>query len=97
MLTHDIMLAETSALSAFVCDFDHILEYGAYCVGNKKKPSLKEFFSGDYFEAKKKIVLAFHSYEYLLLLALAALITRNRIIKGISLGYALHLFGYNRQ
>ena len=91
LLTKDITLAEAAALSAFVCDFDHALEYGAYCFEYKKAPTLREFSSGRYFETKGRIVLVFHAYEYLILFTLAALITHNSIAKGTALGYALHL------
>ncbi len=91
IVTKDITLAGASALSAFMCDVDHLLEYGAYCLQYKVKPSIKEFFSGSYFETKDKIVIAFHGYEYLLIMLIIAVITRRSIAIGIVLGYTLHM------
>lgn len=69
-----------------MCDIDHAIEYGVYCVRAKVKTTFKEFSSGEYFEKKDTICVIFHAYEYL-----AALITRNLVITGIAMGYALHL------
>lgn len=91
MLTKDITLAGASALSAFMCDIDHLLEYSVYCMRYKVKPSTKEFFSGIYFEKKARIVIPFHGYEYLLILLVLAFISKSSVIIGIALGYALHM------
>lgn len=91
MLTKDITLAGVSALSAFMCDVDHILEYGAYCIKYKTKPRIREFLGGSYFETKGKIVIVFHGYEYLLIMLITAATTRNSAALGISFGYALHM------
>lgn len=90
-ITKNVALAGTSCLSAFMCDIDHALEYGLYCARTKVKPTLKEFSSGEYFEKKDTICVIFHAYEYLAVLIIAALITRNSVIIGITMGYALHL------
>lgn len=91
IVTKNITLAGASALSAFMCDVDHFLEYGLYCLKYKVKPTVKEFFSGNYFETKDKIVIAFHGYEYLLIMLIIAAITRSSIAIGIVLGYTLHM------
>ena len=92
VVTRDIVLSGTSCLAAFICDVDHMIEYGAYCIQYKVKPSIKEFFSGEYFEKKNKICIIFHAYEYLLALIIAAICTKNHVVIGMALGYALHMF-----
>ena len=91
VITKNLPLSGAACLSAFMCDIDHALEYGAYCARNKVRPSLKEFFSGNYFAIKNKICIIFHAYEYLAALIIAALIIKNPVLSGIALGYALHL------
>lgn len=91
IVTKDITLAGASALSAFMCDVDHILEYAVYCSLYKVKPSRKEFFSGSYFETKDRIVILFHGYEYLLIMLILTLMTHNTLVIGILLGYTLHM------
>ncbi|SER54796.1 hypothetical protein SAMN04487884_10722 [Butyrivibrio fibrisolvens] len=91
IVTKDITLAGASALSAFMCDMDHLLEYGAYCLQYKVKPSIKEFFSGSYFATKDKIVIVFHGYEYLFIMLIIAAMTRSSIAIGMVMGYTLHM------
>lgn len=91
LITKDITLAGASCLSAFICDMDHVIEYGAYCIIHKVRPTIREFFSGEYFEKKGKICIIFHAYEYLALLIIAAIYSSDPVIVGAALGYALHL------
>lgn len=89
--------AVAAATAAVLCDFDHVLEYGVYCMKNDTKPNAGQFFSGSYFEKKGTIFILFHAYEYLLFLFLLLLFAAKRAwkIKGyigaIFAGYALHL------
>ncbi len=91
IVTNDIALAGASCLSAFICDVDHIIEYRVYCARYRVKPSLKEFFSGEYFEKKDRICVIFHAYEYLAIMIIAAIYTGYSVIIGMALGYALHM------
>ena len=91
LMTKNITLAGASCVSAFICDIDHVIEYGAYCIRRKMSPTIKEFFSGEYFEKKGTICIIFHAYEYLALLIIVAICSCNSVIVGASLGYALHL------
>ena len=90
-ITKNITFSGAACMSAFMCDIDHMLEYGVYCARYKVKPDIKEFFSGNYFAIKNKICIIFHAYEYLAALIIAALIIKNPVLSGIALGYALHL------
>lgn len=91
LITKNITLAGASCLSAFMCDIDHVIEYGAYCIRYKVRPTIKEFFSGEYFEKKGRICIIFHAYEYLALLIISAIYSWNSVLVGTALGYALHL------
>lgn len=90
-------VAATAAAASVLCDLDHILEYGVYCMKNKEKPDIRQFFSGRYFEKKGTICVVFHAYEYLLalFLFLLAAIKDNWNAKwylaAVTAGYALHL------
>lgn len=96
-LTKQIEPSVAAAFSTIICDFDHVLEYGMYCVRRGEKPNLKTFFSGSYFQEKGTLYIIFHGYEYLLLLTLIAIALFQHqngiaiIIGGIIVGYFFHL------
>ena len=89
--------AVTAAAASIFCDLDHVIEYGVYCVKNKKKIKLSEFLSGSYFKHKGTIYIIFHAYEYLIAL-IVLLFIANRykwkirdFIAAVTAGYGLHL------
>lgn len=96
-LTKKIEPSVAAAFSTVICDFDHVLEYGMYCIRQKVKPNLKCFFSGKYFQEKGTLYIVFHGYEYLLLLILIAIVLfRNQsgfaaILVSAIIGYFFHL------
>ena len=96
-VTGDRNTAIFAAASSSVCDFDHVLEYGSYCYTNHVRPSLDEFFSGEYFAKKGTIWVIFHGYEYLalMLFIFAMQFKKNRqkakIVSAMISGYGLHL------
>ena len=89
--TDDKRMAAGCFLGNFLCDIDHLIEYAKFCAVKKRMPSFGEFMSGNYFAEKKKIVLIFHGWEYLILLVLLSRISRKRGLIGFTLGYAIHL------
>lgn len=96
-ITKDAGTAITTCASATLVDLDHFLEYGMYCKKYKKKPTVKQFFTGDYFPAKGTIYVIFHGYEYLALFAVLTIIAivfdwRYRLVMcGFTLGYLSHM------
>lgn len=96
-ITHSPIFSISCALSNFIFDIDHVLEYLIYCIKNKQNINIKEFFSGSYFEKKNKIVLIFHGHEYVLLLLFFSLISfqfdKNLFLffSGILTGYSEHM------
>lgn len=96
-ITRNLCPSVWGCVAAIGSDVDHLSEYGAYCIINKKQPRLDEFFSGKYFEDKGTIVLFLHGLEYEILLFLAwILVLLNKLPSAIFLvsilvGYGSHL------
>ncbi len=91
LLTGKKEAAFLSFINSFICDTDHVLEYGAYCVKNKKRPDIKTFFKGSYFGEEGRIFIVFHGYEYLFIAAAGALIGKSTALGSAAAGYALHM------
>lgn len=96
-ITKSLSLSVSCCCANFIFDCDHILEYSFYCVKNKIKPSINDFFSGEYFSKKGTLGVIFHGYEYVLLMILLFCILSllshsvNMLILGILIGYSEHL------
>lgn len=80
-------------IGSFLVDTDHFIDY---FIVFKRHFNIKKFFLGDYLESGK-VYLCLHSWELILLIILAAVITKSPglLILGISL--ALHLAVDNLQ
>lgn len=95
--TKSIFCSAACGFSNFMFDIDHCLEYTLYCISCNEKPTVKSFFSGDYFSKKGTLGVIFHGYEYILLLLLITLtffFTKSSsfyIWAGILIGYTEHM------
>lgn len=96
-ITKSLSLSVSCCLANFLFDCDHILEYSLYCIRNRIKPSIEDFFSGEYFSKKGTLGVIFHGYEYVLLMfflfCLLSLLNHsvNMLLLGILIGYSEHL------
>lgn len=78
-------------------DTDHLLEYAAYCVKYRSKPSVGEFMSGRYFAEKGTLGVVFHAHEYAAAMAVfSALLWRKkrrtaRNLAAFASGYGMHM------
>ncbi len=72
--TRDPLAAFAGAAAAVAPDADHFAEYFAYIKGRRKKWDRSEFWSGQYFRTKGTIYILLHGYEYIILLASAAIL-----------------------
>ncbi|MDD6488061.1 MAG: hypothetical protein PUF61_14075 [Spirochaetales bacterium] len=96
-ITKSLAFSVACCLANFVFDVDHCLEYTLFCIRHKEKPTLKRFFSGEYFADKGTLCVVFHGYEYILLFLIATLLsfyTRFAAVwlfAGILIGYSEHM------
>lgn len=96
-ITKSLNFSLSCCLANFVFDVDHCLEYTLFCIRHKEKPTLKRFFSGEYFADKGTLCVVFHGYEYILLFLIATLLnfyTRFAAVwlfAGILIGYSEHM------
>lgn len=96
-VTRSLSFSICCCCANFIFDCDHIIEYSFYCVKNKIKPSISDFFSGEYFSKKGTLRVIFHGYEYVLLMyflfRVIGLLNHsvNMLILGILIGYSEHL------
>jgi hypothetical protein len=73
-------------------DADHLFDYGLYILKTKKKFSLREFLSGEYFAEWKNFITPLHSWEMVILFALLYLFIPNNFLIGTSFALAAHYF-----
>ena len=96
-ITKSLLFSLSCCLANFIFDFDHCLEYAVFCIQHKEKPTLKRFFSGDYFAEKGSIAVIFHGYEYILALLISCFLCFKTgtsyvwILAGILIGYTEHM------
>ena len=96
--TRSFSAALLCAASGVLCDTDHVIEYVVHfgwkgltydhlhhvCENSEKRiPGIKRF---------KKLYLLFHSLEIVILLWLAAFITKNIYVLAVATGYSSHIF-----
>ena len=80
-------LVPIALLSGFFIDADHLIDY---CLFRKfKNFSLKEFFSGRYFDYSGKVYVFFHAFEYVLILLILGVIFKDFQWLYFSLGLSL--------
>lgn len=95
--TKNINAALWCGLGNVVSDTDHLLEYGLYCLKQKRHPRLREFFSGEYFSAKGTLLVLFHGHEHLLALTLACVCLGRQEtplaadLTAFTAGYGMHM------
>ncbi len=87
-LTGSLYLGMTGALASIFIDLDHLLEYLWFL---KRPLSWVDFLSGSHFAERGKSYLIFHGWEYLVILFLIWLVTKNSFFLAVGLGMGIHL------
>lgn len=95
--TGNVNAAMWCGLGNVISDTDHLLEYGAYCLKRRARPSVQKFMSGEYFAEKGTLMVVFHGHEHLLVLALMCIRLWQRGHSGafsliaFTMGYGMHM------
>lgn len=93
-VTKKIIFSFSCCIANFMFDIDHCFEYFLFCVQHRERPTLKRFFSGEYFAEKGTIGVIFHGYEYLLIFLLLSIyfkFSTYYVWGGIFIGYMEHM------
>jgi hypothetical protein len=91
IITHDIAVLFLTIIFGSFVDFDHYFEF-INTSGIKEAFSIKDFYSSKHFIESNKMVLIFHSWEYVFILFfITILINFDLMLLFISFGYTSHI------
>ena len=87
MFFGDIRYSILAIVVAFFVDVDHLLDY---FLAEGLKIDLKSFFSGEFFNKWKRVVIIFHGWEYVLVFLILFVFTKNPIFAVFSISLFAH-------
>ncbi|OLS16880.1 MAG: hypothetical protein HeimC3_51100 [Candidatus Heimdallarchaeota archaeon LC_3] len=92
LISNDPLVLYLSTIFGSFPDFDHYFEF-IHTSGLKKAFQLKEFYDSTHFLDSNRMILIFHSWEYVLIF-LVVIITFNfnLLLVFVFLGYTSHIF-----